>query len=81
MESNPMTFPNGTSITYDPEENTYYCEDADGCEEVFDNLEEAIEWCREPEEESYVPDNWATMTLDQRICWMKGVETIEDLWK
>lgn len=55
MESNPMTFPNGTSISYDPEDNTYWCQDADGCEEVFDNLEEAIEWCREPdsEEEEY----------------------------
>lgn len=30
---------------------------------------------------SYLPENWATFTLDQRICWMKGVETIEDLWK
>jgi hypothetical protein len=38
-------------IKFDPDEEEYNCFDDNGNEEMFDNLDEALEWCREPVED------------------------------
>jgi hypothetical protein len=44
-------------IKFEEDEEEYNCFDDKGNEEQFDNLEEAIMWCREPEEEEEESDS------------------------